>query len=124
MVNPGKIFHSNSIGCPSVRFNSLKKCCPTTIENLLLPGFKRIVSNFSQTEHRVGEDIDFGSGILISSTVQQACRYPPQILEVNQAYASGFCLTTDQLFRLPEKLSRCFPEIIIYKGVFSLDKRS
>ena len=38
--------------------------------NLLLPRFNRIVSHFSQTEHRVGEDIDVGSGILISSTVQ------------------------------------------------------
>ena len=38
--------------------------------NLLLPGFNRIISHFSQEEHRVREDIDLGSGILISSTVQ------------------------------------------------------
>ena len=38
--------------------------------NLLLPGFNGIVSHFSKTEHRVGQDIDLGSGILISSTVK------------------------------------------------------
>ena len=38
--------------------------------NLLPPGFNRIISHFSQTEHRVGEDIDVGNGKLISSTVQ------------------------------------------------------
>ena len=38
--------------------------------DLLLPGFNRIVAHFSQTNHRVGEDIDYGTGILISSTVQ------------------------------------------------------
>ena len=54
--------------------------------------------------------------MLISSTVQQACRYSPQILELDQAYASGFCLTTDQLFCFPEKLSCCSPEIILYKS--------
>ena len=63
-------------------------------------------------EYRVGEDTDFGSGILISSIVQQACRYPPQILEIDQAYATGFCLTTDQLYCFSEKLSRCFPKMI------------
>ena len=69
--------------------------------NLLLPGFHRILPHFSQTEHRVGEDVDFGSGILISSAVQQACRYPPQILEIDHSYASSFCLTNDQLFSVP-----------------------
>ena len=79
--------------------------------NLLLPG-----SHFSQAEHRVGEYVDFDSGMLLSSTVQKACRHPPEILEIDQVNASGFCLTTDQLFCFPEKLSRCFPKIILYKS--------
>ena len=84
--------------------------------SLPLPGFNRIVSHFPQTKHRVGEDIDFGNGLLISSTVQQACRYKPQILEITWAYVSGFRLTTDQLFRFSEKLSHCLQMIILYKS--------
>ena len=79
---------------------------------LPLPQFNRIVSHLSLTEYRIGEDVGFGSGILISSTVQEACRHPPQILETNHACASGFWLTTDQLFCFPEKLSRIFPMMI------------
>ena len=33
---------------------------------------------------------------------------------MNHDYASGFCLTTDQLFCFPERLSRCFPMMILY----------
>ena len=40
------------------------------------------------------------------SIVQKACRYPPQILEINHACASGFCLTTDQLLFF---LKSCHP---------------
>ena len=50
------------------------------------PEFNKIISHLSQTEDRIGED---------GSTVQQACRQPPQILELHQADANGFCLTTD-----------------------------
>ena len=32
--------------------------------NLLLPRFNKIFSHFSPAEHRVGEDVDFGSGSL------------------------------------------------------------
>ena len=53
---------------------------------------------------------------MISSIVQESCRHPPQISKINQAFASGFCLTTDQLFCFPEMLSRCSPEIILYKS--------
>ena len=55
--------------------------------------------------------MDLGSGILISSAVQAACRYSPYMLESDQAYASGFCLTTDQLFCFHEKLSCRCPQI-------------
>ena len=63
--------------------------------NLLLPGFNRIVSLFPQTEY------GFGSGILINSTAHWPCRYPPLTLEIDQAHASGFRLTTHQLFLFP-----------------------
>ena len=68
MVSPGKIFHSNSLSINSMYFFEIIVVRKTL--NLLPPGFNRIVSNFSQTEHRIGEEVDFGSGILISSTVQ------------------------------------------------------
>ena len=106
-----------SIGCPSIRFRFAEIIVVRIPLNLLLPEFNKIVSHFShfsQAEHRLGEDIDFGSEKLISSTVQQACLYPPQVLEINQSYVSGFCLTTDQLFCFSEKLSRCFTKIILY----------
>ena len=64
---------------------------------------------FSQTEYRVGENVGFGSGIFISSTVQLVCEHPPRILENDQTYVRGFCLTSDQLFCFLEKLSFCFP---------------
>ena len=57
--------------------------------------------------------MDFGNGQMIRSTVQYACRYTPQILDIDQANASGFCLTTDQLSCFSEKLSRCLPKIIL-----------
>ena len=63
--------------------------------NLLLPGFDRIASHLSLTEYRVGEDVGLGNAMLRSSTVQKACRYTPQILEINHAHVSGFCLTSD-----------------------------
>ena len=92
-----KIFRSNSINCPPIRFNFWKIVVRIPL-NLPLPGFNKMVSHFSQAEHRVGEDIE---------TVQWACRYPPYILDINQAFQRVFCLVTDQLFCVPEKLS-CF----------------
>ena len=55
VVNPWKIVHPNSKGCPSIRFNSLRLYVRIPL-HLLLPGIGRIVSHLSQTEHRVGED--------------------------------------------------------------------
>ena len=80
----GNIFHSNSVGIfrkPS---------------NFALPGRNRIVSHFSHTEHRVGEDVDFGVGELISLPAPQACRRPLTVFENNCAYDSDFFLFTDQ----------------------------
>ena len=82
--------------------------------NTTLPGLNRIGSRSSQAQHRVWVGVVFGSGVLMSSTVQQTRPYPPSILGVNQVYTSGLCLTTDQLFCIREKLSCSSPRRILY----------
>ena len=81
--------------------------------NLFLLGSNRIVSYSPQAQHRVGKDVELGIGVLICSTVQQTRRYTPWILGVNQVYTSSLCLTTDQLFHIPEKLSCSSPRRIL-----------
>ena len=77
-VNPLPLFQKSRV--PTTRWlrfqqKNSKSCHSIWVPlNLLLSESKRIVSHFSQVEHRVGKDVD--SDILISSAVQQACRYP------------------------------------------------
>ena len=76
--------------------------------DLLLPGFNWIVSHFSQTEHRVGEDIgklDSAISLSIPSSNLGLIRLMPV---VSVWLLISFCFT--------EKLSCCFPEIILYKS--------
>ena len=82
--------------------------------NLFLPGSNKIGSRSPQAQHRVGKDRDLGIGVLISSTLQQACRCPPKIFRVNQSYTSSLCLTIGQLFHLTEKLSCRSSKRILY----------
>ena len=108
VVNPGKIFHSNSISCPSLRFKSSKTCCLNTIECCSsriqqdrLPSFPNRAQ--SRRRRRLWQwNIDELDCAISLST--------PRTLENKHACASGFCLTTDQLLCFPEKLSRCFPK--------------
>ena len=52
----------------------------------------RIISHFPHAEHRVGEDVGFGVGELISLFTQLAC-HPRGILEICSAYTSDFLFT-------------------------------
>ena len=65
VVNLQLEFHRMSIN--SVQF--IEKIVVWNSLNLLFPRFNRIASHFSQAKHRVGEDLDFDSGKLLSSTV-------------------------------------------------------
>ena len=60
VVNPGKIFHSNSIGSPSIRSKIFEITCFQKPFDVVFAGFDWLVTEASQTEHRVGEDIGFG----------------------------------------------------------------
>ena len=51
---------------------------------------------FPNTINRVGEDVGFGVGDLISLVTQQACRHPRGIFETKSAYTKDFLLFTDQ----------------------------
>ena len=67
---PGNIFHSNSVGIPSIRFISLKVIVFRIPNYFALPSRNRIISNFPYTEHRVGEHVGFGVGDLLSFFTQ------------------------------------------------------
>ena len=98
VVNLVNIFHSNSVCMPSTRFNSLDVVVLRIPLDLPPPALIFPSTGQNRRWCRLWQwHIDQ------ARLCHRACRHPPQILENDHAFASGFCLTTDQLFCFTEK---------------------
>ena len=65
----------------------------------VFPGFDWLVTEASQTEHRVGKDMGFGIRNMNSSITQQRCFSPYGLLPINRGQSGNFCLIVDQPLR-------------------------
>ena len=58
--------------------------------HFVLPGFDWLVTDTSQTEHRVGEDIGFGIGNLNRFVTEQSRRSPRSFFIINRGQTTAF----------------------------------
>ena len=110
VVNPGKIFHSNSIGSPSIRSNSLKWRDSMNHLILFLPGSDGIWTDSSQTQHWIGKDTGFCCRELNCLVSKQGCPLPHLLLPIDHGKYSYFLSDPWSVSQLLE--TTCFNDFV------------